>query len=146
MSISANDANDYAAQLLILTQRLTERLTRETEALEAHRPLDIRESVEDTRGLSALYRQESARLKADPSRLQSLNAAQKESLRKATEAFVIISERHARAVEAAKTVSEGLLKAVADSLNETRKPSLTYGPGAAVKDRTPQSLNYGFKA
>ncbi|UDF02579.1 flagellar basal-body protein FlbY [Asticcacaulis sp. AND118] len=146
MSISARDANDYAAQLLILTERLTERLTGETEALEAHRPLDIRESVEETRSLSALYRQESARLKADPSRLKGLSNAHKDSLRRATEAFVTISERHARAVEAAKAISEGLMKAVADSLNETRKPSLTYGPGAAISDRNPQSLNYGFKA
>lgn len=146
MSISARDADDYAAQLLALTERLTERLSGETEALEAHRPLDIRESVEETRNLSALYRQESARLKADPSRLKGLSASHKQSLRKATEAFVSISERHARAVEAAKTISEGLMKAIADSLNETRKPSLTYGPGASIKDRTPQSLNYGFKA
>lgn len=146
MSISARDADDYAAQLLVLTERLTERLTGEAEALEAHRPLDIRDSVEETRSLSALYRQESARLKADPARLQGLSPAHKDSLRRATEVFVAISERHARAVEAAKTISEGLMKAVADTLNETRKPSMTYGPGAAVTDRTPQSLNYGFKA
>ncbi|MFT3995970.1 MAG: flagellar basal-body protein FlbY [Asticcacaulis sp.] len=146
MTVSARDADDRAAQLVILTERLTECLSTEVTALEAQRPLDIRDSVEETRKLSVIYRQESARLKADPSLLNGISALSKQRLRAATQAFVDISERHARAVDAARSVSEGLLKAVADSLAEMRKPSLTYGPGASVNDRSAQSLNYGFRA
>ncbi|ESQ80474.1 hypothetical protein [Asticcacaulis sp. YBE204] len=146
MAISAHNANDHAAQLLVLTQRLTERLTAEMAALEAHRPFEIHAAAEETRGLSALYRQETLRLKADPSLLSGMDAKTKTALRTATEAFVTVSERHARAVEAAKTISEGIMKAVADELAETRKPTLTYGPGAGLKDKGAHSLNYGFKA
>jgi len=146
MSLSVRDADDRAEQLIVLTERLSGRLTAETVALEAYRPLDIRDSVEETRKLSALYRQESARLKADPGLLGGISQTSKNRLRAATEAFVAVSERHARAVDAARSVSEGLLKAIADALSEIRKPSLTYGPGASVRDRAPQSLNYGFRA
>jgi len=146
MSLSVRDSDDRADQLIILTERLSERLRLETQALAAHRPLDIRDSVEETRKLSVLYRQESARLKADPSLLTGISPAHKARLRKVTEAFVELSERHARAVEAARSVSEGLLKAIADSMAEMRKPSLTYGPGASIRERAPQSLNFGLKA
>lgn len=146
MAITAQTANDRAAQLLALTERLGARLTAETAALEAHRPQDIMEAVEETRGLSALYRQETQRVKADPSLLNGLDPAHKAALRTATEAFLAISERHAHAVEAAKIVSEGLLKAVADEIIDTRKPNLAYGPKATTADKLPHSLNYGFKA
>lgn len=108
MSLSVRDSDDRAEQLITLTERLSERLSLETSALEAHRPLDIRDSVEETRKLSAIYRQESARLKADPSLLSGISPTHKARLRQVTEAFVAMSERHAHAVEAARSVSEGL--------------------------------------
>ncbi|MDC7684298.1 flagellar basal-body protein FlbY [Asticcacaulis sp. BYS171W] len=146
MAISAHNTQDHARQLLVLTERLSERLAAEIAAFEAHRPFDIHATVEETRALSALYRQETARVKADPSLLSGLDVATKTALRAATESFMAVSERHARAVEAAKTISEGIMKAVADEMAETRKPSLTYGPGAGLRDKAAHSLNYGFKA
>lgn len=146
MAISAQTANERARQLLTLTERLAMRLEAETLALEAHRPQDIHEVVEETRGLSALYRQETQRVKADPQLLAGIGAAEKAALKAATERFMVISQRHAHAVAAAKTVSEGIMQAIAEEISDKRKPSLTYGPQATTKDRAPHSLNYGFKA
>ncbi len=146
MALTANNSSERALQILALTQRLSERLQREAEILEAHRPQDLYEGLEETRQLSNLYRHESARIKADPSLLAGLKPAEKTALRLATEAFQANLRRYELAVNAAKTITEGIISAVAEDLNTRRSASATYGPRARTISTGPQSLNYGYKA
>ena len=146
MGLSAGDSSERARQLIALTQRLGERLKRETEILEAHRPQDLYAGIEETRQLSNLYRHESARIKADPSLLAGLAAADKAALRAATEVFQAQLKRYELAVNAAKTITEGIINAVAEDLNKRRSATATYGPRARTVSTGPQSLNYGYRA
>jgi hypothetical protein len=140
MLIIATSPHDRAQQLLALTERLNERLLFELEALKSNRPRDIYDHVEETRNLSALYR-----LKADKSLLDGIGEAEKVALRKATLSFMKTTEAHAHAVEAAKSISEGLLKAIADQVANTQKPQMTYGPKTKPNHQPPQSLGGGYR-
>ena len=146
MTLSANNAHDRAQQILGLTERLGSRLTFETTALEAHRPQDIHAGIEETRQLSNLYRMETARLKADPSLLSGLSDDMKFKLRTATENFMAIAKRHSIAVEAARTVTEGILQAIATDVSERKAQGASYGPGARQVYREPTSLNMTHRA
>lgn len=146
MALTAHNGSERARQLLALTQRLSDRLQRETAILEAHRPQDLYDGIEETRQLSNMYRHESARIKADPSLLAGLSKADNDALRAATEDFQRHLRRYELAVTAAKTVTEGIIAAVADDMNKRRASTATYGPRARTVSTGPQSLNYGYKA
>jgi hypothetical protein len=145
-SIYAKDGSDRAGQLLTLTLRLHDRLQAETEALETHQAQNILSGIEETRELSNLYRFETARVKKDPSLLDGISGSQKAELKSATEAFQSLLERHAKAVEAAKVVTEGLIAAVAAEASRNQQANATYGPSALKRQAGPQSLNIVHKA
>ncbi|MFT4091488.1 MAG: flagellar basal-body protein FlbY [Asticcacaulis sp.] len=141
-----SSANDRAEQLILLTQRLNERLQIETELLESHKPQELAGSVEDTRTLSSHYRQETLRLKNNPSLLADISPQNKAALKAATESFMETSQRHARAVEAAKTISEGILQAIAEDIGDKGRSAQSYGPKATSRPVGTQSLTGGYKA
>lgn len=143
MGLSAADAPDRAAQLLTLTERLTARLLAETAAYEAHRPQDAAAGLATTAELANLYRHESVRLKRDPGLIADAPAPLRAKLVEATRTFEAVLARHGRAVGAAKTVTEGLMEAVAREVARARASTAGYGPGArpARADATAITLN-----
>ncbi len=146
MAISANNGSERARQLLALTQNLGERLERETEILEAHRPQDLYAGIEETQKLSNMYRHETARIKMDKTLLAGITDTEKLALRKATERFQERLYRYEIAVNAAKIVTEGIISAVAEDLSRLRSQNMTYGAKGRTQDTGPQSLNYGKNA
>ncbi len=132
MALFADDAHDRVSQLIALTERLTERLAEETRAFETRRPQDAVAGMEETQRLANLYRHESARVKADPSLIANAELKQRLSLIQATEAFEAVLARHARAVEAARTISEGIVRAIAAEVAEVRSPG-GYGAGGQAQ-------------
>ncbi len=146
MALTAGNSAERARQLIALTNRLSQRLQRETAILEAHRPQDLYDGIEETRQLSNMYRHESARIKADPSLLAGLTPAERDALLAATESFQASLRRYEIAVNAAKTITEGIINAVAEDMNRRRALSATYGPRARTVSTGPQSFNYGYRA
>ncbi|MBW8880093.1 MAG: flagellar basal-body protein FlbY [Asticcacaulis sp.] len=146
MALSAQNSSYRARQLLALTVRLGERLQHDTDVLEAHRPQDLAGEIAETQQLSNLYRLETARIKADPSLLGGLTAPEKQALREATATFQERLHRYEHAVNAAKTVTEGVIAAVAEDLNRLRNQAATYGALGKTSNTGPQSLNYGRTA
>ena len=127
MALLAHDAADRVQQLTALTERLTGRLAEESAAFEARRPQDATASLEETARLANLYRHESARIKADPGLIAAAPAAQRARLAEATRAFEAALSRHARALEAAKTITEGIVQAVAREVAAARASGAGYG-------------------
>lgn len=130
MSLSAVDAEDRAQQLIQLTERLTDRLAADTLAFEAQRPQDAAQGVAETQRLANLYRHEAARVKLQPQLLAGALVETRRRLIRATEAFEAVLARHGRAVSAAREVSEGLVRAIAEEVARTRPAAAGYGPGA----------------
>lgn len=132
MSLFAIDAEDRAAQLIQLTERLTERLAAETRAYEAHRPHDAAAGVAETARLANLYRHEAARVRMQPQLIAGATTETRRRLMRTTEAFEAVLARHGRAVNAARQISEGLVRAIAEEVAKTRSRAAGYGPAARL--------------
>ena len=132
MALSATDATDRVEQLTILTERLTELIALEAQAFEQGRPQDAALHLDETSRLANVYRHESARVRANPSLVASAPSAMRSRLIRATEAFDAVLARQGRALEAAKTVTEGLVRAIADEVATQRAGATGYGPNAGV--------------
>lgn len=124
---AALNATARVRQLTDLTSRLTARLSEESRAFESRRPQDAAASMVATQELANVYRRESAQLKANPAAVAAAPAADRTALVRATEAFEAVLSRHARAVEAARIVSEGLVRTIAAEVAGQRGAPSAYG-------------------
>ena len=126
MALSAENAADRVDQLILLTERLTELVALEAQAFESRRPQDAAVHVEETSKLANLYRHESSRVRANPGLVSAADLKQRTRLIRATEAFDAVLARQGRALEAAKTVTEGLVRAIAEEVAVQRQKGVSY--------------------
>ena len=136
MALAAVDADDRVTQLILLTERLTDLIAKEAQAFESRRPHEAAQYVEETAKLANLSRHESMRVKANLALGEAARLELRQRLIRATEAFDAVLARQARAVNAARVVTEGLVRAVAEEIaNQRAAPAATYGAGAMMNDR-----------
>jgi uncharacterized protein YpbB len=121
------NATARVRQLIDLTNRLTARLSEESKVFESHRPQDAATALAGTQDLANTYRRESAQLKADPASVAAASVADKTALIQATRAFEAVLTRHAHSVEAARIVSEGLVRTIAAEVAGQRGSPSAYG-------------------
>jgi hypothetical protein len=129
MAIAATDATDRAEQLILLTERLTELIAEQAQAFEQRRPQDAAALLEETSRLANLYRHESTRVRADPRLIEGAPLTIRAHLTRATEAFDAVLARQGRAIEAARTVTEGLVRCIAEEVASQRKQTSAYNAG-----------------
>jgi hypothetical protein len=143
MALSAADATDRVEQLITLTETLNGRLTVEAQAFEERRTLQVASELDETAKLANLYRHECARVKAQPALIAEAPRDARLRLADATRAFESVMERHAIGLEAAKTLTEGLVRAIAQEVASQRAPAAGYGAGggATAADTTAVTLN-----
>jgi hypothetical protein len=120
-------------QLIVLTERMTAQMAADTADFEARRPLLAAGRMAATAELANVYRHESTRVKSDPSLIAGASQTARLRLRRATEAFEAVLARHSRALEAAKTVTEGVVRAIAEEVARNRSTGSGYGPGAQAQ-------------
>jgi hypothetical protein len=125
MALTALDCDDRVEQLIILTERLTDLIARQSAAFEARRPHEAAQYVDEVAKLANLYRHESTRVRGNVALVSGASLQRRQRLVRATEAFDAVLARQGRAVTAAKTVTEGLVRAIAQ-----RPTASGYGPGA----------------
>ena len=140
------NARARVRQLTDLTARLTDRLVEESKAFEARRPQDAAATLSETQQLANVYRRESAQVKADPSVLSAAPASDRMALIKATEAFESVLSRHARAVEAARIVSEGLVKTIVAEVASQRGSPSAYGASGQANAGDGRAVAFNRKA
>ena len=132
MALAAEDAAHRVEQLIRLTERLTELVARAAQAFENRRPQDAATFAEETARLANLYRHEAARVRGEPGVVAGAPLAARTRLVRATEAFDAVLARQGRALEAAKTVTEGLVRAIAEEVSVHRAKTNNYGPDATT--------------
>jgi hypothetical protein len=125
-------ATAHLRRLTELTDRLTARLEAETGAYKARRAQDVAAGLSETQDMANLYRRETAQLKANPSLLSEAPAEERKVLIRATERFEAALTIHSRAVEAARTISEGLVRAIAGEVAGARALGVGYGASGAA--------------
>jgi hypothetical protein len=143
MALSAETAGDRVEQLILLTERLTALVALEAQAFENRRPQDAALHVGETSRLANIYRHESAKVRANPGMVAAATLAQRTRLIRATEAFDAVLARQGRALEAAKTVTEGLVRAIAEEVANQRQKGVSYDADGitAVAGTTAITLN-----
>jgi hypothetical protein len=146
MPLNAQDAGVRVDQLILLTERLTELIALEAQAFEQRRPQDAAKHLDETSRLANLYRHESARVRADPGLVAAAPLDQRMKLIRATEAFDAVLARQGRALEAAKTVSEGLVRAIAEEVASQRNEGAGYGPGATGRTADARAITLNKSA
>ena len=137
MALSAHDAEDRVEQLVILTERLTELIAAQAQAFEQRRPQDAAALLEETSRLANLYRHESSRVRADISMVEAAPAEARARLVRATEAFDAVLARQGRALEAARTITEGLVRCIAEEVANQRSRGSVYGAGGVQSGGAP---------
>jgi hypothetical protein len=130
MALTAIDCDDRVEQLIILTERLTDLIARQSAAFEARRPHEAAQYVDEVAKLANLYRHESTRVRGNVALVSGAALQRRQRLVRATEAFDAVLARQGRAVTAAKTVTEGLVRAIAQEVAEQRPNASGYGPGS----------------
>lgn len=133
-------------QLIDLTERLTERLTAEAAAFEARRPQDAAATLAGTQDLANTYRRESAQLKANPTAIAAAPLSDRKALIKATQLFEAVLSKHARAIEAARVVSEGLVKTIAAEVAGQRGSPSAYGASGRANAGDGRAVAYNATA
>ncbi|MGZ3377103.1 MAG: flagellar basal body protein [Phenylobacterium sp.] len=136
MNPTPQEATERVEQLITLTERLTAIVAEQAKAFEIRRPQDAVVHVEETSRLANLYRHESARLRANPGLIAAASSPQRIRLRRATEAFDAVLARQARAVGAVKTVTEGLVRAIAEEIAGQRQKGVSYGASGVQNQAT----------
>jgi hypothetical protein len=116
--------------MAVLTERLTLLLAEQARAFEQHRPQDAAAGLPEVSRLTADYRAGSAHVRANPQLAQAASPQLRARLLKATEAFEAVLQRQGRALAASKTITEGVVKAVAEEIAARRSVGAAYGPGA----------------
>ncbi len=136
-------ADTRVEALIVLTDRLTSAIAQQCKSFEAHRPQDAAGSMDEVGKLANLYRRESAEVRLQPDLVASASPDRRKRLVQATEAFDAVLSRHGRAVMASKTVTEGLVRAVAVEVASHRATGTGYGPTAkaSAPDATAIALN-----
>jgi hypothetical protein len=134
-------------QLIILTERLTSLIADQAKAFEARRPQDAAATMDETGRLANTYRHEALRIRQQASILNRLSKAQPQTLTRATEAFDAVIARQGRALHGAKTVTEGLVHAVAEEIAAQRSAGAAYGPrGLKTRPITAAPITLNRKA
>ena len=121
-------SNSPIEQLTALTERLTQLIAGQAKSFETRRPQDAAASMEEVGRLANTYRQVSQQVRAMAKPFPDATPAQRARLLRATEAFDAVLARQGRALEAAKTVSEGLVRAIAEEVARQRTQNSGYGP------------------
>ncbi len=136
MPLAASDPQDRAEQLIILTNRITDLIKRETELLEKRRPSALADTADERNKLSSLYSHEIALIRADNSLLAGIGPALKQGLTTATEQFQDALAAHEKVVTRMRTVSEKIIRAVADDVAAKKAPKAGYGDNAMLNAPT----------
>jgi hypothetical protein len=131
MSDPASDSHAALEAIVTLTEKLTGLLADQARAFEQHRPQDAARDLDEVSRLTNVYRTASAHIRSQPQIVEAAPADLRRRLLRATEAFDAVLVRQGRALAATKTVTEGLVKAIAEEIAEKRSVGRAYGPNAS---------------
>ena len=139
MALIAEHPADRAEQLVLLTERLTALLTRETDLILAREPPLQGADGEEKARLANLYRQEMARIAESRELIRTAPMRALDRLRAATIRFRAALVDHERALAAVKEVSEGVVRAIAEEVARVQAGPRGYGASGGYNAAAPGS-------
>lgn len=136
MALLADDAADRAEQLLLLTRRLTDLVDAESVELAAGRPPPGVDG-DELRRLANAYRLEMARIREDRTLIAGAPLPLRRSLQSETSALQRRLDGYLLALTAAREITEGLVRVVAEEVQRARAGPAGYGAQGAYAEAAP---------
>ena len=133
MPLAASTPTDRVEQLIILTERLTGLIEQETSLLKERRPNEIADFQDERSKLSNLYAQEMELIKHNRSLIEGAPQELKLELKNRTGAFHDRLDEHKSYLNRIRTVTEGMVRAVADEVSKMNKADAGYGKDGRVQ-------------
>ena len=140
-SASSPQAAERADQLLTIATRLIALVRAEVEALKARRLDGGSADFAEKERLAHAWRLEVNQVRANPSALSGASHAQKTALRDIARELETLLEAHTQALAAMKTVTEGLVRAIADEVAASRRAPPAYGRSGALQGARPDAAS-----
>ena len=124
------------AELLATIDTLEEVLARETALLSENDPDAMAEVQERKAQLAAAYETRVKDLTSDPTPLQELDEAARTALRERMTTFDRTMRANARAINAARAVTEDLLRSTVEIVKDHRRENGGYAPNGTRREET----------
>tara|TARA_R110002124_G_scaffold99270_3_gene245107 strand:+ start:5672 stop:6139 length:468 start_codon:yes stop_codon:yes gene_type:complete len=135
LSAAQLSPGDLVERVMLVSAQLLDVISRETELLETQQPLRIGELQAEKIRLANEYAMD---IQAISLRKELIDRAPAEKIARLKIAMTKLDAglaRNRNVLGAAKSVSERILKSVADSVSEQKAPTLGYGRNAAMTGR-----------
>ena len=118
--------------LVVITGRLADLLTRENELLKSMRPQDIHGLQKDKTELARSYEYYMQELRKHPEHIASAPDEVRGELREVTSRFQKVVSENERALRAVRTVSERLMKAIVAAVSEKQTGAPAYSSAGVL--------------
>lgn len=115
-----------------MISRLGDILEQENDLLEAGNASGFKATLNEKTRLIATYNQQMTLIKRNPAAYKLFPKAEIEELKAISQSFYGILDRHFRKLSTARTVTEGLVKAVADEVAKKKAPPSGYTAKASI--------------
>ena len=115
-----------------LIARLSDILEQENKLLHENNPDGFKATLNEKTRLIAIYNQQMSLVKKNPDAFKAFPKADIDHLKQTSEIFYGILDRHFRKLSTARTVTEGLVKSVADEVAKKKAPPSAYTSRASV--------------
>lgn len=115
-----------------LIARLSDILEQENKLLHENDPEGFKATLNEKTRLIATYNQQMSLMKKNPDAFKSFPKPEIDHLKQTSENFYAVLDRHFRKLSTARTVTEGLVKSVADEIAKKKAPPSAYTSRAAV--------------
>lgn len=129
------ESSDLLSSLVALTERLTALITRENTLLRRREPRQLSNFHDEKTRLTDLYTREMATLRRNDAVLKDARPEDVASLKKVTASFRKALADHNTIVGALKSVTEGMIQAIADEVTKRNNPVQGYGTDAILQVR-----------
>lgn len=129
-----------AERLIAMTARLEQALTADIAALEGGTPRVLKSNDPEIQQLSIVYGREAAAV--TPQAAQALPADLRARLTDGARRLNDLLGRQQRLLTCVRSVSEGMIRAVAEEVERRKSASRTYAPKSAARPRSPGAMLY----
>ena len=123
---------EMVARMFATTARLIEIVDQETAAIQNHRPQDIFELQAEKASLASSYAMGVQEISSRTAEIDRVPLEPLKTLKNAVAHLHKQLELNANALQAAASVSQGLIQAVAESMAERYNPTTGYGKNATM--------------
>lgn len=135
--IDAANPNERAEEMTAMATRIAELVDAEIAAMKANQLDGAAANAEEKERLVHAWRLEVERVKQQPQLLAGAGKPQKEKLAQISLELAEKLERHAAAIAARRSVTEGLVQSIASEVARVKKAPDGYGANGSVRSNGP---------